>query len=219
MSRLYILFLTLALSFMPNASRAGEDDLTMRINQGNESFLSGKFNDAIKTYESIRADGFQNGYLSYNLGNAYFRVGNKGKAILNYLEAQSLLPREEEIRANLEFAIRKTEDRLAPEKENIVTSLLFWINDLSFKEHIHLALALHGLFWLAMILLYYRPTSAVDFTRKAVLGLFMLSICGLGARYYFNESKLNQNKSDFFSEPIDIKEIDYFYFPKKTYQT
>ena len=27
----------------------------------------------------------------------------------------------------------------------------------------------------------------------------------------FNESKLNQNKSDFFSEPIDIKEIDYFY--------
>ena len=46
--------------------------------------------------------------------------------------------------------------------------------------------------------------------RKEVLNLIP-NFTKLNDLPSFNESKLNQNKSDFFSEPIDIKEIDYFY--------
>ena len=46
--------------------------------------------------------------------------------------------------------------------------------------------------------------------RKEVLNLIP-NFTKLNDLPSFNESKLNQNKSDFFSEQIDIKEIDYFY--------
>ena len=46
--------------------------------------------------------------------------------------------------------------------------------------------------------------------RKEVLNLIP-NFTKLNDLPSFNESKLNQNKSDFFSESIDIKEIDYFY--------
>ena len=46
--------------------------------------------------------------------------------------------------------------------------------------------------------------------RKEVLNLIP-NFTKLNDLPSFNESKLNQNNSDFFSEPIDIKEIDYFY--------
>ena len=46
--------------------------------------------------------------------------------------------------------------------------------------------------------------------RKEVLNLIP-NFTKLNDLPSFNESKINQNKSDFFSEQIDIKEIDYFY--------
>ena len=46
--------------------------------------------------------------------------------------------------------------------------------------------------------------------RKEVLNLIP-NFTKLNNLPSFNESKINQNKSDFFSEQIDIKEIDYFY--------
>ena len=47
--------------------------------------------------------------------------------------------------------------------------------------------------------------------RKEVLNLIP-NFTKLNNLPSFNESKINQNKSDFFSEQIDIKELDYFYF-------
>ena len=46
--------------------------------------------------------------------------------------------------------------------------------------------------------------------RKEVLNL-LPNFTQLNDLPSFNGSKINQNKSDFFSEQIDIKEIDYFY--------
>ena len=46
--------------------------------------------------------------------------------------------------------------------------------------------------------------------RKEVLNLIP-NFTKLNNLPSFNESKINQNKSDFFSEQIDIKELDYFY--------
>ena len=42
--------------------------------------------------------------MFYDLGNAYYRLGNFGKAILNYERALALEPRHPEAQANLRLA-------------------------------------------------------------------------------------------------------------------
>ena len=49
--------------------------------------------------------------LYYNLGNAYYRQGNLGKAIVNYERALKLDPTNADARANLEFVNSKITDK------------------------------------------------------------------------------------------------------------
>jgi tetratricopeptide (TPR) repeat protein len=63
-----------------------------------------RYSEAIEVYESIRAGGIEDGVLYYNLGNAYFKSGRLGFAILSYERALKLLPGDEDVRANLAFA-------------------------------------------------------------------------------------------------------------------
>ncbi len=49
--------------------------------------------------------------LFYNLGNAYYRQGNLGKAIVNYERALKLDPTNADARANLEFVNSKITDK------------------------------------------------------------------------------------------------------------
>ncbi|MGD9613092.1 MAG: tetratricopeptide repeat protein [Kiritimatiellia bacterium] len=60
--------------------------------------------DAIAGWESLVAEGQSQPETLFNLGNAHYRSGNLGKAILAYRQAQRLAPRDPDIRANLGFA-------------------------------------------------------------------------------------------------------------------
>ena len=51
-----------------------------------------QYREAAKEFETILADGFRSGAVYYNLGNAYFRAGEYGRAILNYRKANSIFP-------------------------------------------------------------------------------------------------------------------------------
>src|SRR5205823_4981094 len=60
--------------------------------------------EAADGYESLVQSGQWNANLFYDLGNAYYRLGNFGKAILNYERALALDPRHPEADANLRLA-------------------------------------------------------------------------------------------------------------------
>ena len=72
--------------------------------QAEEHYQQERYAEAIEIYESIRASGVEDGVLYYNLGNAYFKSGRLGFAILSYERARKLLPGDEDVRANLGFA-------------------------------------------------------------------------------------------------------------------
>lgn len=69
-----------------------------------EAYEAGDYTDAAQLYESIVDSGIKSGTVYYNLGNAYFRAGDLGRAILNYRRAQRLMPRDVELRENLDYA-------------------------------------------------------------------------------------------------------------------
>lgn len=78
--------------------------------EANKTYEAEDFEKAIELYESIVDSGPYNGYVFFNLGNAYFRRGDLGKAVLNYERAKRLIPRYEDLRVNYERAIENLED-------------------------------------------------------------------------------------------------------------
>lgn len=72
--------------------------------KGNMHYRDSNFQSAIHQYEKILNLGFENGALYYNLGNAYFKNGFLGKAILNYLKAKKFIPNDADLISNLHYA-------------------------------------------------------------------------------------------------------------------
>jgi tetratricopeptide (TPR) repeat protein len=81
------------------ASAFAESDA--RFAKANEEFAAGRFKEAIDNYEALASSGKWSANLFYNLGNAYFRADDLGRAILNYERALALDPRHPEADANL----------------------------------------------------------------------------------------------------------------------
>ncbi len=73
------------------------------FNQGNDFYAAGKFAEAAKAYETQVGHGDYSANLFYNLANADFRLGQRGKAILNYRRALLLDPSHAEAGSNLSF--------------------------------------------------------------------------------------------------------------------
>src|SRR5262249_59447507 len=69
--------------------------------KANQEFAQGHFKEAIAGYEALVGAGQWNANLFYDLGNAYFRTGDFGRAILNYERALALDNHHPEATANL----------------------------------------------------------------------------------------------------------------------
>ena len=89
-----------------HAAQAGD------FENGNAAFADGKFDDARRSYERVLADGWQPGAL-FNLGNTYFRLGNVGRAALNFERALAVAPTHPDAKANLQFVREQANGRVA----------------------------------------------------------------------------------------------------------
>ena len=79
------------------------DTLATGFDTANKLYEEGKFAEAIPNYLQLLNDGRAAPAIYFNLGNAYFKSGQKGRAIISYLRAERLAPRDPDIRANLQF--------------------------------------------------------------------------------------------------------------------
>ena len=79
--------------------------------QADSAYAADNFSLAERLYrESIAAEGTSS-TICYNLGNAYYRQGNLGMAIVNYERALKLDPTNKDARINLDFVKGKITDR------------------------------------------------------------------------------------------------------------
>jgi len=130
--------------------RAQEDEFAM----GNNFYESKDYPSAIRMYESVLKQGEESAPLYFNLGNAYFKNGDLGHAVLNYMRAQRLDPGDEDIRNNLEFAQKFSRVQMEGAELNPVSGLL---NSLLAPYHVDLlAWAASGCFILLILVLILR---------------------------------------------------------------
>jgi len=98
-------FLTFALlSLFPGGLRASSAPENTGIFQAaNVDYLGGRYEDAIRKYESLVSGQTFSPAIFFNLANTYAKDGEIGKAIVNYERARYLSPRDPDILANLKF--------------------------------------------------------------------------------------------------------------------
>src|SRR5262245_52421200 len=84
--------LLLSCSVTPIA-HAVEDPAFVKANQ---DYSEGRFQEATDGYQKLIKSGLWGANLFYNLGNAWFRLGDFGEAILNYERAVALDPHHPE---------------------------------------------------------------------------------------------------------------------------
>jgi tetratricopeptide (TPR) repeat protein len=72
--------------------------------KANQEYAQGNFKEAIASYEALVRTDEWNANLFYDLGNAYFRTRDFGRAILNYERALALDQHHPEATANLQIA-------------------------------------------------------------------------------------------------------------------
>ena len=84
------------------------------MTSANDLYNIERYQEAAQTYERLVGLGYEDQYLFYNLGNAYYKQDDVGRAILNYMRAQRLAPRDEDIQVNLNFVRGQTADALEP---------------------------------------------------------------------------------------------------------
>ncbi len=100
----------LALALHPVALHA-QDEL---FAEGNRLYQQEEYQGALDNYLRIREAGFESPGLYYNIGNAYFKANELGRAILYYERARRLAPNDADILANLELARSLGADEIVP---------------------------------------------------------------------------------------------------------
>jgi tetratricopeptide (TPR) repeat protein len=86
------------------------------------------YRQALDRFLAVASEGrVRNGGLFYDIGNAYFSLGDIGRAVLYYRRAELLIPADRNLRHNLEFARSQRLDSLPPaEAPQAVRVILFW---------------------------------------------------------------------------------------------
>jgi len=178
-------FLAIAFLLFPSVcAKADTESATALFNQGNKYYDEGKFVQAVEEYEKIINLGIKNYQVYYNLGNAYFRQNQLGKAILSYRRALALKPADEDTEANLTFVKLFTLDKLEEQKINPLSNLLQWFLGLWSKDNLALLTSLfYTLSVVAGIFILFRGTKRyLLFGLISFLILFAISGTSLWAK-------------------------------------
>jgi tetratricopeptide (TPR) repeat protein len=139
--------------------------------KANQEFAQGHFKEAIAGYETLVHKGQWNANLFYDLGNAYFRTRDFGRAILNYERALALDNHHPESTANLQIA-RDEARALELRPTKLERYLQFAsINQYSIAAAVALWLGLFGI----VALIFARRRSAALLS----LSILCLLVCGM----------------------------------------
>jgi len=171
-----------------NPCMAETDDPASRILRANDFYHEKDYGKAAKIYEGLIDQGYRNGHLYYNLGNAYIRLGKNGKAILNYLHAKRFLPRDKDLEANLKYASQETVDALDWKKPGLIATFFFWADDFNFQEHLSILTVINLMFWISMGAWLFKKTETMDLIRKSLIAVLALALVSTMVKWHLDTS-------------------------------
>lgn len=162
---------------------ATDDNPTALFFRANALYSAEQYAEASSLYEKVLAAGVESGAVHYNLGNAYFKAGEVGRAVLSYERASRLMPSDPDLASNLAYARELAGD--AP-VESIATRVLFPLAGRLDTDRLLLLAALGwwaALLALAVARLVPAVESALRWTAGAAALLLVLGLSSAAYRY------------------------------------
>ena len=99
-----------------------------------------EYRNAAAEFETMLADGYRNGGVLYNIGNAFMGAHDYGRAIAAYRKAKLFRPRDPYLDANLREAVTLAPGHLPEPPPPFWSHVFFWTSWLSYPEKMQLAL-------------------------------------------------------------------------------
>lgn len=163
--------------------------------EANDAYSMGQYEGALDSYRQIEDSGYQSYKLFYNMGNAYYKLGENGKAILYYEKALKLDPSGADALNNLQIAKLQTLDKIEVLPELIITT---WTKDvrnlMSSDSWAYLAVGFLVLMMFLLLMFKFAPTSGKrKFSFVLACVAFLLAIFSI---LFATSLKANANSED-----------------------
>lgn len=155
--------------------------------KGNDFYSNAQYQEAIDMYKSIESNGFVSGELFYNMANAYLKLNNKGMAMLYYLRALRIMPRDADLSENIAFLSNLLVDKVASNSYNMFVEYVFNIRDFfSLEEFLKIIIFFYLVLMIVLSLWMFFPAYRKIFIMFSVVtGLCLLLFVGFySLRYY-----------------------------------
>ncbi len=176
-----------------SSTTAGDTILT-----AGQFYESGQYKLAAQSYQQLVDQGYADSNLYFNLGNAYFKQGDFGRAILYYRQAQQLAPRDTDIKINLNLARAQVVDQLEDSQAVGSSGYITRLDKTTQQWFTTNQLAIFALgAWILFALLVIAFTSSRKGSRLreglqyALIGTLLalaVGIVGLGSRLYTDKA-------------------------------
>lgn len=151
--------------------------------RANQAYKEGLFQEAIHGYEHLIRSGHENGHIFYNLGNAYFRMSQLGRAILNYERARLLIPRDADLNFNLRYTRDQTRDAVA-QSQGFISMTFFWVKNLTFAELLWSFVVVNILFWTILLIRLFLRSEWTFYLFVIVLIFWLMAGSSFGLKWY-----------------------------------
>lgn len=209
----FILFLFLVQAFAADKA----SDPNQFFYKANSFYEKGDYAKAIEGYIHILNMNLENGNIYYNIANGFLKLGKTGYAILCYEKARRFMPRDSDLKSNLNYARSLVEDAAAQEMpKKIILSLI----EKPFEDYGLDAVAiLAAIFYIiavsALAIVITNPIFArkAKFPLSVILAAFVLTFTTFAFRYYDEEILKHgiviQSQAECKYEPID-KSTTYY---------
>lgn len=176
--------------------------------QANNYYATGKYEDAILLYDSIKQSGLQSEELFYNMGNTYYKLQDFPNSILYYEKTLKSNTNHEDALHNLKLTQLRIVDKIDP-----IPSLFYerWIDNctllIPFESWATLSLIL---LWGSFILFVLRKTTSINFSNRICILLIILSaVTFVFANNQFQQKNM-QKSAIVFSSSVIIKSAPSF---------
>ncbi len=213
------LIILISLVLCVNFANCAEDSQDPRslFYKANSLYEQREHEKASEVYAKILNTDIKNGPLYFNMGNAFFKMGKIGYAILSYKKAQRLMPGDSDLKSNLAYAESLTEDSAL---QAMPQNKIAWLFKFPFREYSlnAVSIILIALYLMLISMLLMGIINPVFKRRMTILFYpvligFLLTLGAFSIRYY-NEEILSHGivvakEAECKYEPID-KSNNYF---------
>jgi tetratricopeptide (TPR) repeat protein len=173
-----------------------------KIKEAAQYYKQQKYNEALNIY--IKKDK-TNPYILYNIANCYYKMGDTTHALIYYLKAFKILPRNKDIKHNLIITARQTSQDFFPNNiPRILYNIFYFLSDYEI-----ISIMVISFFLLSVVLLMNMLSEKGKNITSVIILLFLFTVSGIW--HLLRENSITYNTA------VVLKETSLYSGPSENF--